>query len=86
MFTCVIRSRLALDRFKKDGLCPRPVRWLLSANPAQASCVPDYKTKVVTIIVRLLGADGVTLKDTTDGGMLSKQTVTFSYASYTTGV
>jgi hypothetical protein len=40
----------------------------------------------VTIIVRLLKADGVTLKDIANGGMLSKQTVTFSYASFTTGI
>jgi prepilin-type N-terminal cleavage/methylation domain-containing protein len=69
------------QNFNKGNTPPSALWWTL-----QGSCVPDYKTKVVTIIVRLLKADGVTLKDTANGGMLAKQTVTFSYASYTTGV
>jgi hypothetical protein len=49
----------------------------------QASCVVDYTSKIITIAVRKLKSDGTTLVNTTATGILSEETETLSFGSYT---
>ena len=51
---------------------------------ATTTCPVDYGTKLVTIVVRLLSNDGTTLADSSAKGVLAKQTVVYSYGSFTT--
>jgi prepilin-type N-terminal cleavage/methylation domain-containing protein len=56
---------------------PNPTFWDTEA------CAVDYSTKVVTVIVRLLNHN-LGVADTAAKGVLAKQTVVFSYGSFTT--
>jgi prepilin-type N-terminal cleavage/methylation domain-containing protein len=59
------------------------MKYACVAGTSGAGCTADYTTKIVTVIVRALNSN-LAVADTTSAGMLAKQTVVFSYGSFTT--
>jgi prepilin-type N-terminal cleavage/methylation domain-containing protein len=59
------------------------MKYACVAGTSGGSCTPDYATKIVTVIVRQLNAN-LGVADTSAAGILAKQTVVFSYGSFTT--
>jgi prepilin-type N-terminal cleavage/methylation domain-containing protein len=59
------------------------MKYACVAGTSGSGCTPDFSTKVVTVIVRLLDAN-LAVADTSMKGILAKQTVVFSYSSFTT--
>jgi prepilin-type N-terminal cleavage/methylation domain-containing protein len=59
------------------------MKYACIAGTSGGSCAPDFSTKIVTVMVRLLDAN-LAVADTTSKGVLAKQTVVFSYSSFTT--
>jgi prepilin-type N-terminal cleavage/methylation domain-containing protein len=72
--------------FGADGMPYRVytyMKYACVAGTSGAACTPDYSTKVVTVVVRLLNHN-LAVADTSAKGVLAKQTVVFSYGSFTT--
>jgi prepilin-type N-terminal cleavage/methylation domain-containing protein len=59
------------------------MKYACVAGTSGGTCTPDFSTKIVTVIVRLLDAD-LAVADTSTKGILAQQTVVFSYGSFTT--
>jgi Tfp pilus assembly protein PilV len=62
------------------------MKYACAAGTSGGGCTADYKSKVITVAVRLLNQAGTALSSTVSAGILAEQTATFSYGSYATQI